>query len=763
MALRGIRVIDYPRRGKTGVRHWLPSWRLVSSAVIAFVLLATGGAWAVYASVSIPPINESVTQQHLTVVDDHGVVLGRRGPQIRQDVPLSQIPAQVQNAFLSAEDRNFWSDGAISLTGTARALINDVAGGSTQGGSTITQQYVKNAYLTDERSLSRKVKEAVIALKISQKQPKTQILQGYLNTVYFGRGASGVAMGARAWFSKDVGQLTVSEGAVLAALVNAPSYFELSPKDPTAMAKLQARWNYVLDGLVKMGKLTPDERAAQQFPALAPWPRPKDEIDNQYPYLVEAAIGEAEQKTGLTREQLVTGGYTIHTTFDAKMQDAAAAAVLAQITGQLDPGKRAVDKNVHASIATVVPGDGAVRVLYGGDDYAKQAFNASWQGTLSPGSSFKTFALAAYLQSGGTVGDTFDGDSPYRVPNTDSIIPNEGGTSYGQVTVQYALNQSINSVFIELGQKIGMTKVADAARAAGIPVGTKQQSLPTLPLGVVSTNPEQMAWAYATFAAHGQQVDPYTVASVEIDGKTVYAHQSLAKQAFTPVIADQVTRALQNVVTNGSGAGAALTDGRDVAGKTGTTDLPGDGTKLGSVWFVGYTPTLSTAVAVWGQTDSGVLTTINGMAGKDTVGGGAVAAPLWSAYMNKAVAGTPAQSFSFAAQNDQAAPMNPVTSSGDAPSTTGTGGPSGTGLPTPPAPTSTLQPNTPSSTNGTSRGTTSGPTTKQGTSNSPGSPSTTSQGTTTPSGPSFTGLIPQTHATNGGANGVRAPSTSSSP
>src|SRR5205823_3261989 len=184
-----------------------------------------GGAWAVSASVRIPPMNESVTRQHLTVVDENGVVLGRRGPEIRQDVPLSQVPAEVQTAFLSAEDRGYWTESAISLTGTARAIVNDVGGGDTQGGSTITQQYVKNAYLTDERSLSRKVKEAVIAMKISDKQSKAEILQGYLNTVYFGRGASGVQMAARAWFGKDVDQLSTAEGAVLAALVNAPSYF----------------------------------------------------------------------------------------------------------------------------------------------------------------------------------------------------------------------------------------------------------------------------------------------------------------------------------------------------------------------------------------------------------------------------------------------------------------------------------------------------------------------------------------------------------
>lgn len=690
MALRGKRFIDYPRRGRTGVRRWIPSFRLVATVFLAFLMLLTGGAWAVYASISIPPMNESVTQQHLTVVDRNGVVLGRRGPEIRQDVPLSKVPVATQDAFLSAEDRGYWSESAISLTGTARAVLNDVGGGDPQGGSTITQQYVKNAYLTDERSLSRKIKEAVIAMKISDKQSKSEILQGYLNTVYFGRGASGVQMAARAWFSKDIDQVTVAEGALLASLVNAPSYFETAQKDPQAMAKLKGRWNYVLDGMVTMGKLTKSQRDAQQFPTMAPWPRPSSDLDAQYPYLVEAAISEAQTKTGLSREQLVTGGYTIKTTFDAKMQDQAAAAVKSQITDQLDPAKREVDKYVHTSIATVVPGDGAVRVLYGGDDYAKQAFNASWQGTLSPGSSFKTFALAAYLQAGGSVEDTFDGNSPYHVPNGNTLIPNEGGQSYGDVSVQYALNQSINTAFVELGEKIGMTKVADAARAAGIPVDAKSQNVPALPLGVVSTNPEQMAGAYATFAAHGQQVDPYTVATVEQGGKTVYSHQSLAKQAFTPTIADQVTRALQDVVADGSGTAAALSDGRDVAGKTGTTDLPGDGTKLGSAWFVGYTPGLSTAVAVWGQKDDGSLTAINGMAGK-TVGGGALAAPLWSAYMSKAVAGTPAQQFTFAAQNNQPQPMSPVSpTSGGTPTgqTTSQDPNQGqTSLPSPPQPT----------------------------------------------------------------------------
>jgi membrane peptidoglycan carboxypeptidase len=639
------RLVDYPRRGKAGLRRWFPSPKLILAVFTSFVLLLTGSAMAVYAAIPVPGLKASVGQQHLTVLDRTGKVIGIRGPEIRQDVPLTRVPTRVQNAVLAAEDRNFWSESAISVTGTARAAVNDTLGGATQGGSTITQQYVKNAYLDDARSLTRKVKEAVIALKISKEKSKDEILAGYLNTVYFGRGASGIQMAARAWFNKDVDQLTVAEGAVLAAAVNAPSYYETASKDPQALAKLTSRWGYVLDGMVSMGKLTAAERAAQQFPTIAAWPKPSSATDAQYPYLVEAAIAEAQQKLGLDRQTLVTGGYTIKTTFDTAMQDAAAAAVQQQITDNLDPKKRTVDGYVQTAIATVVPGDGAVRVLYGGADYAKQAFNASWQGTIAPGSTFKAFVLAAYLQNGGSAADIVDGSSPLAVPSgsgTTYQIPNEGGASYGPVSVRYAAQQSINTAFVRMSQQAGAKNVIAAAHAAGIPQGTDIQDVPTMPLGVLATDPMQMAGGYATFAAHGVQTTPYTVDSVTQGGKTVYQAPKTPAHAFDATIADQVTDVLKSVVTDGSGAAAQLSDGRDVAGKTGTTDL--DGGDRASAWFVGYTPQLSTAVAVWGQKPDGSLVSVNGMMGRQ-LGGGAVAAPLWSAYMNKAVAGTPATAF----------------------------------------------------------------------------------------------------------------------
>ena len=660
------RLIDYPRRGRVGFRRWLPSWKLILALFTSFVLLLTGSAMAVYAAIPVPELKASVARQHLTVLDRNGKVLGVRGPEIRQDVPLSQVPGFVQDAVLSAEDRGYWSGGAISLSGTARAAVNDALGGATQGGSTITQQYVKNAYLDNQQSLTRKIKEAVIALKISKQESKEEILQGYLNTVYFGRGASGIQMAARAWFDKDVEQLTVAQGAVLAAAVNAPSYFETASKDQQAMAKLKARWGYVLDGMVAMGKLTSAERAAQQFPELAAWPKAGADTDAQYPYLVEAAIAEAEQKLGVDRQTLVTGGFTIKTTFDAGMQDAAAAAVQSQITQHLDPQKRTVDGYVQTAVATVVPGDGAVRVLYGGADYAKQAFNASWQGTIAPGSTFKAFVLAAYLQSGGSASDVVDGSGPIAVPGGSGSasgssgyqIPNEGGASYGTVSVRYAAQQSINTAFVRLAQKAGSKNVIAAAHAAGIPQSTDIQDVPTMPLGVLSTDPLQMAGAYATFAAHGEQTTPYTVAGVTQGGKTVYQATKHPVRAFDPAIADQVTDILRSVVTDGSGAAAQLSDGRDVAGKTGTTDLAnGD---RSSAWFVGYTTDLSTAVAVFGQKPDGSLISVNGLMGQ-RLGGGAVAAPLWSAYMDKAVAGTPPTAFQ----------LTLPTTGGDSPLTSG--------------------------------------------------------------------------------------------
>jgi membrane peptidoglycan carboxypeptidase len=676
-APRRRRLVDYPRRGKAGVRRWLPSWKLVLASFFSFVLLMTGSAFAVYAAIPIPSLKTSSQAQHLTVLDMNGKVIGYRGPEIRQDVPLSKVPVPVQDAVLAAEDRSYWTEGAISITGTARAALNNLTGGSTQGGSTITQQYVKNAYLTNQQTLDRKVREAVISLKVSREMSKQQVLEGYLNTVYFGRGTSGIEMASRAWFGKDVDQLSVAEGAVLASVVNAPAYYENASKDPQVLAKLTARWNYVLDGMVTMGKLTPAQRAAEKFPALAQWPKANTGEDSQYPYLVEAAIAEAQQKLGVDRQTLLTGGYTITTTFDTQMQDAAAATVKSQILDKLQPNTREADKYVRTSIATVVPGDGAVRVLYGGyDDYTKNAFNASWQGAIQPGSTFKAFVLAAYLQNGGQLSDTFNGNSPVTgtYGGQPYTIPNEGGVNYGNVDVWHAAQSSVNTAFVQMALKAGVPNVVSAAHAAGIPSTTNIPDVATTALGVVATSPMQMAGAYATFAAHGQQSTPYTVSKVTQDGNTVYTAPKTGKTAFSANVADQVTSVLKSVVTDGSGGAAQLNDGRDVAGKTGTTDLPGTNGNRASAWFVGYTPQLSTAVAIWGEKPDGSLVSANGMLGQN-LGGGAVAAPLWAAYMNQAVAGTPAVAFTNVT-SDVVATIPPPTT------------PSSTAAPSVPSPTS---------------------------------------------------------------------------
>jgi membrane peptidoglycan carboxypeptidase len=257
-----------------------------------------------------------------------------------------------------------------------------VSGGGRQGGSTITQQYVKNALLSPEQSLSRKAREALIAIKLDRTRSKDEILEGYLNTVYFGRGAAGIQAAARNYFGVDARDLTVSQGAALAAVVNIPSYYEKAGSDARVTAKLTRRWQWVLDAMADSGAITPGRRGAARFPAFRFYP--PGATDGQRQYLIDAAASEAADRLGITQDELARGGYTVHTTFDLTAQDATAERVADQ------PSVRGVQ--LHAAVVALVPGDGAVRVLYGGADYARQPFNDALAGAVEAGTALEPFA-----------------------------------------------------------------------------------------------------------------------------------------------------------------------------------------------------------------------------------------------------------------------------------------------------------------------------------------------------------------------------------
>ncbi|MEU8971817.1 transglycosylase domain-containing protein [Streptomyces monashensis] len=354
--------------------------RRLLAAFLALIVLLCAAVVVAYKLTVIPEPHPDTVVQSTVFLDEKGAYLGRRGPVDRQDVPLSQVPRYVQDAVIAAENRSFRTDSGVSPKALVRAVAAALTGGERQGGSTITQQYVKNALLSPEQSLSRKAREALIAVKLDRTRSKDEILQGYLNTVYFGRGAAGVQAAARNYFDVDTKDLTVSQGAALAAIINLPSYYEKAGSDPKVTATLQRRWEWVLDAMAASGNITAKQRAEARFPAFRFYP--PGATDGQRQYLIDVAAKEAADRLGITEDQLAKGGYTVRTTFDLTQQDSTA-----ELVKGLKSAKGGV--RLHTAVVGIEPGDGAVRVLYGGSDYARQPFNDAVSGAVEAGSALE--------------------------------------------------------------------------------------------------------------------------------------------------------------------------------------------------------------------------------------------------------------------------------------------------------------------------------------------------------------------------------------
>ncbi|WP_240506184.1 transglycosylase domain-containing protein [Thermoactinospora rubra] len=604
----------------------LPKRRVVRwSLIIAGAgLIAAIGLFAMaWAMTPIPDSSkkEATAQGSVIYYRDGKTVLARQGVN-RKNVPLSAVPGHVRAAVIAAENRSFYSDSGVSVRGTARALWSTLTGHQLQGGSTITQQMVRNYYsgLSQERSVVRKIKEILIALKVDQSKSKDWVLEQYLNTIYFGRGANGVQAAAQAYFGKDVGELTVAEGAYLAAVIQQPSRFA----DPRG-AGLQAardRWKSVVDAMVQIGALSPEEAARQAFPALAK-PKKPFGLKGQAQYMVDQVRAELNRR-GYSDEAINGGGLKIVTTFDKSLMAAAERAVKAVLPED-------TPKQVRAGLAAVDPATGEVVAFYGGREKVSQYDNA-FSAKVQAGSTFKAYTLAAALDDGFELSSRADGNSPMRVAS--KPIKNSGGVSYGHVDLVTAMQHSVNTAFVDLGRQVGLDKVVKVAEAAGIPAGQLEPhaKAATLPLGVASVSAVQNASGFGAFANGGVHVEAHVVKSVTgADGrKNVVAPVSttvVSKQA-----AADTTYALQQVVRGGTGTAARLWD-RPVAGKTGTTD------GSAAAWFVGYTPQLSTAVNLFRDDNETVVV------GGSAQYGGQLPAQIWRAFMTEAMEGEPVVEF----------------------------------------------------------------------------------------------------------------------
>jgi membrane peptidoglycan carboxypeptidase len=610
--------IDYPRAGRQGVRRFVPSWRLLLGLSGIGVVFVVGLFALGYALVKVPsPSSISLAQSASVFYSDGTTPLGHVGARNRESVQLSQVPISVQNAVLAAEDRNFYSEQAVSPTGILRAVLVDLKDRDfVEGGSTITQQYVKNAYLTQQRTLTRKFKEFFIAIKIGRTHKKPEILQDYLNTIYFGRGAYGIQAASQAFFGKDVSKLTTEEGAVLASSIQAPSYL-----DPALhLSAAEFRWNYVLDGMVKKGWLTPAARAAAKYPTDIESAAATSDLTGSNGYLLATVETELESH-GISENQINRGGLKIVTTFDQPTQQAALAAVDKVV------GNGRVPADVKTALIAVQPGTGKVLAMYGGSDYLTQPFNEATQSIPPMGSTFKAYVLAAALKSGIPLTKTFSGKSPQTIDG--QVYHNDSNESFGQVNLVAATAQSVNTVFVNLGETVGVDKVAAAAYAAGLPSSVALSKNGSMMLGSDSAHPIDAAAAYATFAAGGKYVQPYVVQSVtDSSGHSLYSAKPPSRNAFSTAVASGVTYALQDVITQGTGKSAAI--GRPAAGKTGTTS------GNVSAWFVGYTPQISTAVAMFRDANA----PLQNIAGYSQIYGGTLPALMWSAFMKAALVHT---------------------------------------------------------------------------------------------------------------------------
>ncbi|MFD4530302.1 transglycosylase domain-containing protein [Streptomyces sp. NPDC058470] len=636
---------------RSGIRRFL-NWKTILGTFFGFCLLGMGAFIVLYMIVDVPKGNAAAELQSNIYQYSDGTTLTRTGKVNREVVDLAKVPKGVQKTFVAAENKSFYTDSGIDLKGTARGLINTLSGKGLQGGSTITQQYVKNYYLTQDQTVTRKLKEMVISLKVDQQQSKDDILAGYINTSYYGRNSYGIQAAAQAYYRVDASDLTVAQGAYLASLLQAPSQYDWAVATETGKELVTARWNYTLDNMVEQGWLDSAEREAMKFPV------PKDPqgapgMEGQVGYLWDAANNALAQQlvTDGTAADLDdakalvdAGGWTIKLNIDKKKQGQLEDAVKAKLTSNLDAKKRDVDADVQAGAVSVDPKTGKVLAMYGGTDYFKHYINNATRSDYQPASTFKPVILAAALEQNAktqddkpiTANTIYDGTSGRAVKGSDIAFspPNEDDQDYGDVTVQTAMNKSINSVFAQMGVDVGMDNVLKVAADLGM--DTKGvQAVPAQTLGTMGASPLEMAGMYATLDNHGRKVTPAIVASAEHKDRTVKFADPIGEQVVSVEAADTVTSVLTGVVDDGTArvsvAQADNRKGQQVAGKTGTSD------DNKSAWFTGYTPNLVTSVGLFGEgapgTDKeGAQVSLTGAAGGGRVNGGGFPAEIWAEY-----------------------------------------------------------------------------------------------------------------------------------
>ncbi|MFD4374416.1 transglycosylase domain-containing protein [Streptomyces sp. NPDC059202] len=626
---------------KRGIRR-LFTWKKILGTFFVVCLLGMGGLYTVYLLVPVPTANAEATMQSNIYKYSNGKILARTGEINREIVGLEKIPLPVQRAFVAAENKTFYNDNGVDIKGTTRAAWNTLTGKGKQGGSTITQQFVKNFYLSQDQTATRKLKEMVIAVKVDQEMTKSEILAGYINTSYYGRSAYGIQAAARSYYGTDASKLTTAQGAYLAALLQAPNQYDWTSANATGRKLVEDRWHYVLDNMVEEGWLSPTERAGMKFPAPRE-PKPLPGMEGQTGYLVEAANQEL-MRQGVSEEDIKAGGWTITLNIDEQKQKDLVAAVDKRLEDKIDRKGDKKAATVQAGATSVDPKTGAVVAMYGGIGATEHWMSNATRRDFQPASTFKPIVLASAIdnqsvtQDGREIGlnTVYDGDSRREVVGSDiEFAPqNENDRSYGSVTVQKATNSSINSVYAQMIVDVGPAKTKKTALALGMKDGQDFGTTPAMSLGTMGASTLDMAGAYATLDNHGKKVTPAVVKEIQHRDRQVDIVRQSGEQVISREAADTVTQAMMGVVQNGSGANAA--GDYEAAGKTGTSE------NNRSAWFVGYTPELVTAVALFGEDTSGKIAqqvTLTDSIEPGRANGGGFPARIWGEYTERALNG----------------------------------------------------------------------------------------------------------------------------
>lgn len=604
---------------------WKPIVRIggLVAALGLVALAVTGCVMYNQAATSLPDPTKPLkgTDRSTQVLDRNGATItDLYADQNRQYVPLKEIPRAVRDAVIATEDQRYYEHPGVDLLGLARAVFVDIrAGAQVQGGSTITQQYVKQAFIGDERSLRRKVSEAILAYRLEQRYTKDQILEMYLNTIYFGHGAYGVQTAAKTYFGKPVQQISVAEAAMIAGVIKSPARY--SPYLQPENAK--KRRDTVL-GQMRDQKMIDDVTyaAAVASPIVTTGLKRGSKVA---PYFVEYLKELLVERFG--ESAVYRGGMKVTTTLDLRLQAAAEKAVRDALNRTGDPS---------AALVAVDPKTGQILAMVGGRDFATQQYNVAVQGHRQTGSAFKPFVLVRALSDGVSPEQTFESGSvkiPLPGGQTWSVTGAHGGKG-GLMRLRPATWESVNSVYAQLMMKVGADKVVETARAMGIT--TKITPVPAVALGGMAegVTPLEMANAYSTLANGGVRMTPYALLEVrDSAGAVLEAPKPVGTKAITPAVAYLATDILKGVITSGTGKSAAI--GRPAAGKTGTTQSYRD------AWFCGYTPTLAAAVWVGFPESQREMLSVHGV----KVTGGTFPAKIWAAFMKAALKGTPATDF----------------------------------------------------------------------------------------------------------------------